>query len=192
MALTASGAVEDYTSQMRAEIVGKLVGMLTDVGASASVQVDASRVTLDVSSLPGDSVRLLLAIVGDSRADAEKYAAALEAAFPSSQPASASALLPPVFTIEAPPTIAVAAPGVSAQDAIDGATRSAMLQATGAIVGGVIGGLLVLGLGIGLGIGLYCRVKKKEKEKGRAGGAASGTTPPLAFIPKIVEGKRVV
>ena len=164
MALTASGAVEDYTSQMRADIVGKLVGMLTDLGASASVQVDASRVTLDVSSLPGASVRLLLAIVGDSRADAEEYATALEAAFPDA--ASASALLPPGFTTKAPATIAVAAPGESAQHAIEGATGSN----AGAIVGGVIGGLLVLLLGLGLGFGLYCCLKNKKEEKGRGGG----------------------
>ena len=80
----------------------------------------------------------------------------------------ASALLPPGFrtTTEAPPTIAVAAPGESAQHAIEGATGSN----AGAIVGGVVGGLLVLLLGLGLGFGLYCCLKNKKEEKGRGGG----------------------
>ena len=164
MAFTASGAAEDYTSTMRGEMVSRLVSMMGDVGGSASVQVDEDNVTLDVSTLSGlETARLLFVIVGDSRADAEEYATALEAAFPDA--ASASALLPPGFTTKAPPTIAVAAPGESAQHAIDATGSNA-----GAIVGGVIGGLLVLLLGLGLGFGLYCCLKNKEEEKGRGGG----------------------
>ncbi len=187
MALTASGAAEEYTSTMRGEMVSRLVSIMGDVGGSASVQVDEDNVTLDVFTLSGlETVRLLFVIVADSRADAEKYSTALEAAFPDA--ASASALLPPGFrtTTEAPPTIAVAAPGESAQHAIEGATGSN----AGAIVGGVVGGLLVLLLGLGLGFGLYCCLKKK-KEKGRGGGAGTEVVVQGSVVQAGVEVKRV-
>ena len=186
MAFTASGAAEDYTSTMRGEMVSRLVSMMGDVGGSASVQVDEDNVTLDVSTLSGlETARLLFVIVGDSRADAEEYATALEAAFPDA--ASASALLPPGFTTKAPPTIAVAAPGESAQHAIEGATGSN----AGAIVGGVIGGLLVLLLGLGLGFGLYCCLKNKKEEKGRGGGAGTEVVVQGSVVQAGVEVKRV-
>ena len=188
MALTASGAAEDYTSQMRGEMVARLVSIMGDVGGSASVQVDEDNVTLDVFTLSGlETVRLLFVIVGDSRADAEKYSTALEAAFPDA--VSASALLPPGFrtTTEAPPTIAVAAPGESAQHAIEGATGSN----AGAIVGGVVGGLLVLLLGLGLGFGLYCCLNKKKEEKGRGGGAGTEVVVQGSVVQAGVEVKRV-
>ena len=98
---------------MRGEMVARLVSIMGDVGGSASA-VDEDNVTLDVFTLLVWRRCASFVIVGDSRADAERYSTALDAAFPD---AASAALLPPGFrnTTDALPTIVVAAPGESAQ-----------------------------------------------------------------------------
>ena len=188
MALTASGAAEDYTSQMRGEMVSRLVSMMGDVGGSASVQVDEDNVTLDVFTLSGlETVRLLFVIVADSRADAEKYSTALEAAFPDAASASRCCRRGFVPRRRRPRRLR------SLRPASPRSTRSRARQGQmrRPIVGGVVGGLLVLLLGLGLGFGLYCCLKNKKEEKGRGGGAGTEVVVQGSVVQAGVEVKRV-